>query len=177
MAVLPPAVSRRVRVLTAHFNKMDAPHPSASSGPPPAALRVALIGNSLGGGYGHGLEKLFVGRCDGVVVAIADPHPAARQKVAEEIGGPRQYDDYRLMLREQNPDVVIVATRWTGEHFEMGLAALQAGAHVFMEKPFVHVLAEADELIAESNARSLQFVVKVRSSCRAVAVLCVCART
>jgi hypothetical protein len=119
-------------------------------------VRVALIGNSQAGGFGHGLEKLFVGREDGEVIAVADPHPTLRQKVVEAISStssdcspPRQYDCYHAMLAaEATIDVVVIATRWTEEHYDMAMAALRAGAHVFMEKPFVHVLSEADELVA-----------------------------
>ena len=59
-------------------------------------LRVGLIGETGGGEYGHGLEKLFVGRSDGVVVAIADSGAAKRAEVAAQIGDPRQYDDWRV---------------------------------------------------------------------------------
>ena len=82
-----------------------------------------------------------MGRTDGRVVAVADPHPEPRQKIATAIAAERQYDDYRLMLAEEQLDIVVIATRWTEEHYDMASAALKAGAHIFMEKPFVHVLA------------------------------------
>ena len=56
----------------------------AAATPP---LRVGLIGDSEHGKYGHGLQKLFIGRTDGVVVAIADPHAGPRGEIAAEVGG------------------------------------------------------------------------------------------
>ncbi len=56
------------------------------------------------------------------------------------------YDDFRRLLeREQSLDVVIIATgqRW---HMPMSKAALQAGKHVFCEKPLAHSVAEARDM-------------------------------
>ena len=139
------------------------PAPTAPAATPAAAaapLRVCLIGDSEAGGYGHGLELLFVGRSDGVVVAMSDPHPEPRADVAAKIGDPKQYDDWRQMIATEQPELVVIAVRWSEEHYEMAHAALTAGAHIFMEKPFLHRLDQADELIALADAKGLQFNVK-----------------
>ena len=138
--------------------------PTAPAAAAPAAaaapLRVCLIGDSEAGGYGHGLELLFVGRSDGVVVAMSDPHPEPRADVAAKIGDPKQYDDWREMIIREKPELVVIAVRWSEEHYEMAHAALTAGAHIFMEKPFLHRLDQADELIALADNKGLQFNVK-----------------
>ena len=56
------------------------------------------------------------------------------------------YDDFRRLLeREKSVDVVIIATgqRW---HMPISKAALQAGKHVFCEKPLAHSVAEARDM-------------------------------
>ena len=63
------------------------------------------------------------------------------------------------MLAKEEPDLVVVAPRWSEEHHAMGMAALRAGAHVFFEKPFTPFPAQADELLAEAAARGLRCAV------------------
>src|SRR5579863_4207971 len=51
------------------------------------------------------------------------------------------------MLEKLRPDILIVATP-PAFHFEFTRLGLQAGCHVFCEKPFTETLVQADELIA-----------------------------
>ncbi len=56
------------------------------------------------------------------------------------------YDDFRRLLeREKSVDVVIIATgqRW---HMPISKAALQAGKHVYCEKPLAHSVSEARDM-------------------------------
>jgi predicted dehydrogenase len=121
--------------------------------------RAAIIGHTGAGNYGHGLDMLFSGRSNIEVVALADPDAGGRAKAASRTGAARQYADYREMLSKEKPDLVSVAPRWTLEHHAIGLAALQAGAHLFVEKPFTHTLAEADELLAVAEKARLKIAV------------------
>jgi predicted dehydrogenase len=57
------------------------------------------------------------------------------------------YTDLAEMLAEQKPDAVIVSVGHT-ENFAIAKAALEAGAHVFLEKTPCRNVAEADELAA-----------------------------
>lgn len=81
------------------------------------------------------------------LVAIADPFPAA-VAVAEE-NGVRWFADTGDMLADARPDGVIVATP-TEHHPAPCLAAIDAGAHVLVEKPITATLAEAEAIIARS---------------------------
>lgn len=63
------------------------------------------------------------------------------------------------MLQKEKPHLVCVAPRWSEQHHEMALAALRAGAHVYLEKPITQTLAEADELIATARKTGLKIVV------------------
>jgi len=105
--------------------------------------RAAIIGHTGAGNYGHGLDLIFAGRSNLEVVAVSDADSDGRAKAAARTGAARQYADYHEMLAKEKPDLVSVAPRWTIEHHDMGLAALKAGAHIFLEKPVTRTLAEA----------------------------------
>ena len=54
------------------------------------------------------------------------------------------------MLEKTKPDIVVIGTP-PAMHHEHARAALEAGAHVFLEKPFVSSVEEADDLIAAAR--------------------------
>jgi predicted dehydrogenase len=63
------------------------------------------------------------------------------------------------MLKREKPQLVSVAPRHTDQHFAMAAAALDAGAHVFLEKPITQTLAEADQLLAAAERSGLKIAV------------------
>src|SRR5512145_927865 len=96
--------------------------------------RAAIIGHTGRGNFGHDLDLVFAHRRDVEVVAVADPDAVGRARAAERSGATRQYADYREMLRQERPQLVSVAPRFTDQHLEMIAASLKAGAHVYAEK-------------------------------------------
>ena len=126
--------------------------PLAAQAVSPREWIAAIIGHTGAGNYGHGLDTLFNGRAEAITVAaVADVHETGRARAAKVSGAKRQYADYREMLAKEKPELVNIGPRWTVEHHAMGMAALRSNAHVFMEKPFVHVLAEADVIEFKFN--------------------------
>lgn len=121
--------------------------------------RAAIIGHSGRGDYGHGLDVVFNDLPGVSVVAIADPVASGREAAAKRSGALRQYSDYREMLAKEQPQLVSISPRWSEQHHAMGLAALAAGAHLYLEKPITTTLAEADELIALAGKRGLKIAV------------------
>jgi predicted dehydrogenase len=109
--------------------------------------RVAIIGSTGRGDYGHGLSTVWKEIPQARVVALADEDEAGRADAASKAGAPQTYADYRVMLDRERPQVVAVCPRWVDRHHEMVLACAQRGMHVFMEKPFCRTLAEADDLV------------------------------
>jgi predicted dehydrogenase len=110
-------------------------------------LKAAIIGHTGAGDYGHGIERLFQGLPNVSVVAVADPDDSGRAKAKAASGAARDYADYRMMLDKEKPDLVAVAPRWATEHRAMSMAALETGAHLYLEKPFTITLAEADDIL------------------------------
>lgn len=121
--------------------------------------RAAIIGHTGAGDYGHGLDVVFTGRANIEVVAVADPDATGRGKAKQRARAQREYADYREMLAKEKPSLVSVAMRWSDPHHAICKAALEAGAHVYVEKPFTTTLAEADDLIALAEKKNLTIAV------------------
>lgn len=65
---------------------------------------------------------------------------------------------YSELLKDSEIDAVVIATP-VRFHFEMAKAALNAGKHVFIEKPMARTLAEAEELVALAERLGLVIMV------------------
>lgn len=113
--------------------------------------RAAAIGRTGRGGYGHGLHTAYAG-VEGVdLVAVADEDEAGLQEALEVTGAERGYADWREMLAREEADIVSVCPRWTDCHLEMVLACLEAGAHVYCEKPMTWNLADGDRIAQRAD--------------------------
>ena len=118
------------------------------------ALRVAAIGRTGRGDWGHAIDELWAG-VDGVqLVAVADESEEglAKAVVRNKLDASRPgvaFRDWRQMLAEVKPDIVAICMRQIDCHAEMAIAAAEAGVKgIFLEKPFVPTPAAADAVIA-----------------------------
>ena len=109
--------------------------------------RVAIIGRTGHGDYGHDLDVAWLDLPGVEIVAVADDDPAGLAKAAQRLKVERTFDDWRKMLDETKPGVVSVCNRHVDQHQAMILAALERGIHVFCEKPLCRSLAEADAIV------------------------------
>jgi predicted dehydrogenase len=118
-------------------------------------LRVGLIGGGRPTHVGH--APALQGLAERLrVVALADRAPEARERTGLQLGlaEAHRYADYREMLRQESPELVVVAVPHAFHH-EVTLAALHAGAHVITERPLALSLRDAQELleVAESQGK------------------------
>jgi len=65
------------------------------------------------------------------------------------------YDDIKQMIENEKLDMVIICTPHPN-HLEPALAALNAGVHVLVEKPFAASLADCDAMIAAAKENQLK---------------------
>ena len=107
-----------------------------------------MIGAGRLGGF-HA-QKLAA-REDIELVAVADPLPANRQRVAAECHT-EALADYTALLGRI--DAAVVATPTTLHHRIAG-RLLEAGVHVLVEKPLAASRREADELVAAARRRNV----------------------
>lgn len=109
--------------------------------------RVAVIGSTGRGDYGHGVDVCWQEVPQAKIVAVADDDPQGLKNAADRLKVDRTFADYRQMLDSTKPDVVAIGTRWLDRHCEMATSCLERGIHIYMEKPFCRDLAEADKII------------------------------
>jgi predicted dehydrogenase len=108
--------------------------------------RVAIIGSTGRGDYGHGIDVAWKEIPQAEIVALADDDEKGRAAAVERTGAKAAYSDYRQMIDKEKPQIVSICQRWIDRHYEMIMACVERGIHVFMEKPFCRTLAEADEI-------------------------------
>lgn len=83
-----------------------------------------------------------------------------RSEVAlpEELAGYPRYTSFEDGLSETAPELVCVAT-YSDSHADYAVAAMEAGAHVFVEKPLATTVADAERVVAKAHARGRKLVV------------------
>jgi predicted dehydrogenase len=74
--------------------------------------------------------------------ALCDLNEERARGRAEKFGITRVFTDYRELLADPAVDAVSICT-WNNTHAEIGIAALEAGKHVLMEKPLCRTMEEA----------------------------------
>ncbi|QXD25877.1 Gfo/Idh/MocA family oxidoreductase [Opitutia bacterium ISCC 51] len=90
------------------------------------------------------------------IVALCDVDHDYAAPVFEKYSQAKMYTDYRVMLEKQKDiDAVVIATP-DHTHAVIGMAALQAGKHVFLQKPLTHTVKESQILLKESRRHNLQ---------------------
>lgn len=119
--------------------------------------RVAVIGHTGRGNYGHQLDQAFVGRDDARIVAVADPDAEGGRAKAAQLGAASHYLDHRELLEKERPDIVVVAPRHLDQHLAPVLDAVAAGAHVYCEKPIAQDLAQADLMVETAREAGVRF--------------------
>ncbi len=124
--------------------------------------RVGVIGT---GWYGKSDVCRLIQVAPVEVVSICDVDANMLQGAAELISqrqksgkAPRTYRDYRDMVAEKDLDIVIIGTpdHW---HALPAIAAMEAGAHVYLQKPTAVDVRESETIL--DTARRLNRVVQV----------------
>ena len=121
--------------------------------------RVAVIGRTGKGNYGHGLDVVWKEIDNVEIVAVADDDEKGRAAAAKRLGAKNAYADYRAMLEKEKPQIVSVADRFLDLHRDMVVACAEAGASMFLEKPMARTLAEADEMVAACETHHVKLAI------------------
>ena len=80
------------------------------------------------------------------LVALVDRDLARLNRIADHAGVPRRHTDYRATLNDSSIDLVAVCAP-PQLHAEIGFAVIDAGKHLFMEKPLALSIHDADRLV------------------------------
>jgi predicted dehydrogenase len=107
-------------------------------------LKIAIVGcGKIADGHIEEIQKMPAAA---TVVAVADLEILMAEQIAVRYGVARPYDDLDALLRAEKPDVVHITTP-PGSHLPLAMKALDAGAHVYVEKPLTLRYADAKLLI------------------------------
>jgi predicted dehydrogenase len=98
-------------------------------------LGIGVIGAGRWANWAHLPGWVRDERCQ--LVAVCDTDLDRANKAGQEFGAQFVTGDYRELLARDDIDIIDVVTR-DSDHFELNLAALQAGKHVLSEKPVAH---------------------------------------
>jgi UDP-N-acetylglucosamine 3-dehydrogenase len=90
--------------------------------------------------------------------AICTRNPIRLAELATRFGVTRTFTDYTRMLADPELEAVSVVTMWD-QHAAPTIAALQAGKHVFLEKPMASTMADCDAIVAAAGGARGWFMV------------------
>ncbi len=114
----------------------------------PRKLKTAVVGAGRLGRF-HAQKLAASERVE--LVAVADPAPANRERVAAECGC-AAFADHTALFGHVEAAVVAAPTKW---HYLLAMDLIERGIHVLVEKPLCASTAEADELVDAARRRGV----------------------
>lgn len=118
-------------------------------------LKVLVVGcGNMGTSHARAYNRLEAFEIVGLVSRSAK----SRERLSEELNELPTFDDFEKALVMTKPDVVSINT-YPDTHGAYVLASLEAGAHVFVEKPLATTVAEAEKIAKLVQQRNKKLVV------------------
>lgn len=118
-------------------------------------INIAQVGV---GYWGKNLLRNFAGLPNVNVVAACDQQADVLARVADQYPTIATTSRFQDLLENADLDAIVIATE-TPQHFEMAEAALQAGKHVFVEKPMAQTVGEAERLVELADTQDRRLMV------------------
>ena len=112
-------------------------------------LRILVVGcGHMGVSHARAYHKMAD---DFTIVGLVSRGPVSREKLNVEFGSRYdEFSDFADALARTRPDAVCIST-YAETHAEYAIAAMEAGAHVFLEKPVADNLADCERVIAAAR--------------------------
>ncbi|MGB8772119.1 MAG: Gfo/Idh/MocA family oxidoreductase [Candidatus Korobacteraceae bacterium] len=115
-------------------------------------LKVALVGcGKIADEHASQIQRIK--GCE--IVGACDREPLMARQLCERFPIKQYFGSLTELLNEARPDVVHVTTP-PESHFDIARLCLEAGCHVYVEKPFTLYEDDAERLIALANERELK---------------------
>jgi predicted dehydrogenase len=118
-------------------------------------LRVAIVGCGKIADQ-HVEQIVFIPGCK--IVGVCDREELMAKQLAERLNVEQHFTDVQELLEKARPDVVHITTP-PQSHYPLGKLCLEAGCHVYVEKPFTVNTDEAEELVAIAERKHLKLTV------------------
>ena len=119
-------------------------------------IRVLCVGaGHMGAAHARGYAAI-----DGFEIAgLVTRSEGSRAELLQELGSEiPSFNDFHEALAATKPDAVSIST-YPDTHAEYALAAMEAGADVFVEKPLAETVAEAEQIVAKARELGRKVVV------------------
>ncbi|MDX1364537.1 Gfo/Idh/MocA family protein [Arenibacter latericius] len=118
-------------------------------------LKTLVVGcGNMGISHARAYHKLP----DFEIVGLVSRSPESREKLSKELGGYPTFAEFKSALEQTKPDVVSINT-YPDTHAQYAKMSLEAGAHVFVEKPLALTVEEAQELVDLAIEKKRKMVV------------------
>lgn len=118
----------------------------------PDMLKVAIVGcGKIADDHASQVQRIK--GCE--IAAVCDSEPLMARQLFERFPVKQRFSDLRELLSKAKPDVVHVTTP-PASHLEIAKLCLEAGCHVYVEKPFALSEVDARALIALATNRGLK---------------------
>jgi predicted dehydrogenase len=118
-------------------------------------LKVAIIGcGKIADSHASQIQR--IAGCE--IVGVCDREPLMARQLYDRFRVQRCFSNVQELLAEGRPDVVHITTP-PASHFDLARTCLEAGCHVYVEKPFTLYASEAEELIRLADRKDLKITV------------------
>ena len=114
-------------------------------------INIGVIGY---GYWGPNLVRNFAEVARVKLASVADADPQRLALVQRRFPAIKVTTDFQDLLRDPEIDAIAVATP-VSTHFELGMAVLKAGKHLWLEKPMAETSLQARQLLNEADKRKL----------------------
>ncbi len=118
-------------------------------------VKVIVIG---AGNMGSSHARAYAGNPGFDLTAIVDHSMEKRTQLADELGVTGRYESLPQALTASACDAVAVCT-YPDTHYQFVMQSLEAGAHVFVEKPVAETVAQAREIVKKSSDLNKKIVI------------------
>lgn len=114
-------------------------------------VRIGVVGY---GYWGPNLVRNFAETSGAELVAVSDLDPKKLEVVKKRFPTVRTTTRFQDLLEDKTIDAVAIATP-VSTHFELGMAVLKSGKHLWLEKPMTESSLQAQKLVDEAEKRKL----------------------
>lgn len=118
-------------------------------------INIGVIGH---GYWGPNLTRNFAELSRGKLAAVSDLDQRKLDVVARRFPSVKTTTDYQDLVRDPKIDAIAIATP-VSTHFELAMAVLKAGKHLWLAKPMTETSLQAQKLVDEAEKRNRVFIV------------------
>jgi predicted dehydrogenase len=118
-------------------------------------INIGVVGY---GYWGPNLVRNFAETNGANLAAVSDLDAKKLEVVKKRFPAVKVTTRFQDLLEDPSIDAIAIATP-VNTHFDLGMAALKAGKHLWLEKPMTETSVQASQLVAEAEKRGLVLLV------------------